>query len=358
MSAAVLIVSADSELVDDLLRLAAAADVEARVASDALAARSAWRDAALIVAGSDLAAELADCALPRRPGVVVATADPDGEIVYRLAVDIGAQDVAALPDAETWLVERMAAATEPSVSGATTIAVLGGRGGAGASVLAAALASCGAKRGLRTLLVDGDPLGGGIDLVMGAEGAPGARWSDYSERRGRLSSTALHDSLPARGGLAILSWHRGAVEPVAPDTMRSVLDAGARGFDLVVTDLPRQLTDASAEALATADMTLIVVPAEVRAAVAADRVADQARPYTRDLRLVVRGPAPGGLKPGVIAESLRLPLAGVMSADRRLAAAIERGEPPGTGGPLNAFCARFLGGLAPARRPRIHDQAS
>ncbi|GAA4506308.1 septum formation initiator [Actinoallomurus oryzae] len=357
MSAAVLIVSGDSELVDDLLRLAAAADVEARVASDALAARSAWRDAALVVAGPDLVAELADRAPPRRPGVILATADPDGESVYRLAVDIGAQDVAALPDAETWLVERMAAATEPSVSGATTIAVMGGRGGAGASVLAAALASSAAKRGLRTLLVDGDPLGGGIDLVLGAERTPGARWSDYAERRGRLSSTALHDSLPACEGLAILSWHRGAVEPVAPETMRSVLDAAVRGFDLVVTDLPRQLTEASAEALAAADITLIVVPAEVRAAVAADRVADQARRYTRDLRLVVRGPAPGGLKPDVIAESLRLPLAGVMSADRHLPTAIERGESPGSGGPLNAFCARFLGGLPTARRPRVHDQA-
>jgi hypothetical protein len=83
--------------------------------------------------------------------------------------------------------------------------------------------------------------------------------------------------------------------------------------------------------------------------VAADRVADVARRYTRDLRLVVRGPAPGGLKPAVIAESLRLPLAGVMPADRRLAGAIERGEPPGGGGPLNAFCTRFLGGLAQAR---------
>jgi secretion/DNA translocation related CpaE-like protein len=350
MSATVLIVSADAELLDDLLRLAAAADVEARVASDVVRARSAWRDAALVVAGPDLCAELAGCPPPRRPGVILATGDPDGDDVYRLAVDIGAQDVASLPDAETWLVERMAAATEPAVPGATTIAVIGGRGGAGASVLSATLARSAAGRGLRTLLIDGDPLGGGIDLVLGAEGAPGARWSDYSERRGRLSSAALHDSLPARGGLAVLSWHRGAVEPIAAETMRSVLDAAFRGYDLVVTDLPRQPTDASAEALAAADVTLIVVPAEVRATVAADRVADLARRYTKDLRLVVRGPAPGGLKPDVIAESLHLPLAGVMSPDRRLAAAVERGEPPGNGGPLAAFCGRFLADLAQSRR--------
>ncbi|MDN3354542.1 septum site-determining protein Ssd [Actinomadura sp. DC4] len=354
MSAAILIASADAELLDDLLRLAAAANVEAGVASDAVRAWSAWRDAALVVAGPDLAAELASRAPPRRPGVILATSDPDREGVYRLAVDIGAQEVAPLPDAETWLVERMAAAVEPSALGATTVAVLGGRGGAGASVLSAALASTGAGRGLRTLLIDGDPLGGGIDLVLGAEDAPGARWSDYSERRGRLSSAALHDSLPAHGGLAVLSWHRGAVEPVPAETMRSVLDAATRGYDLVVADLPRQPTDATVEALSTADMTLIVVPAEVRAAVAADRVAEVARRYTRDLRLVVRGPAPGGLKADVIAESLRLPLAGVMAADRRLAVAVESGDPVGAGGPLGAFCTRFLGYLAQERpvRPR------
>lgn len=351
MSAAVLIVSADAELLDDLLRLAAAADVEALVASDAVHARSAWRDAALVVAGPDLSAELTGCAPPRRPGVILATADPDGDGVYRLAVDIGAQDVAYLPDAESWLVERMAAAAEPQAAAAITIGVLGGRGGAGASVLSATLASSAAARGLRTLLVDGDPLGGGIDLVLGAEGAPGARWSDYSERRGRLSSAALHDSLPTRSGLAVLSWHRGAIEPLTAETMRSVLDAASRGYDLVVTDLPRQVTDASAEALTAADITLIVVPAEIRATVAADRVAEVARRYTRDLRLVVRGPAPGGLKPAVIAESLRLPLAGVMPPDRRLAAAVERGEAPNAAGPLRAFCARFLDGLADTRRP-------
>lgn len=345
MSAAVLIVSADASLLDDLLRLAAAADVEALVASDAVRARAAWRDAALVVAGPDLSAELASCAPPRRPGVILATADPGGEDVYRLAVDIGAQDVAPLPDAEAWLVERMAAASEPPAPGALTVGVVGGRGGAGASVLAATLATCAAGRGIRTLLIDGDPLGGGIDLVLGAEHAPGARWSDYAERRGRLSSTALHDSLPTRGGLAVLSWHRGAVEPVPAETMRSVLDAAARGYDLVVTDLPRHLTEASAEALAAADVTLVVVPAEVRAVVAADRVADLARRYTRDLRLVVRGPAPGGLKADVIAESLRLPLAGVMPADRRVAGAAERGEPPGATGPLGAFCRRFLADL-------------
>lgn len=344
-SIAVSIVSADAALLDDLLRLAAAADVEPRVVADAAGARAVWRDAAIVVVGADAATELAGCAPPRRPGVILAAAEPADPEIYRLAVDIGAQDVVVVPDAQTWLVERMAAAAEPVAGRATTIAVLGGRGGAGASVLSAMLARAAAGRGLHTFLIDGDPLGGGIDLVLGTEGAPGARWSDYCDRRGRLSSAALHDSLPVHGGLSVLSWHRGAVEPVAPETMRSVLDAAVRGYDVVVVDLPRHIGAAGAEVLTAADVTLIVVPAEVRAAVAADQVAEAARRHTRDVRLVVRGPAPGGLKPAVIAESLRLPLAGVLSTDRRLAGAIERGEPPGGTGRLSAFCVRFLSDL-------------
>ncbi|MEV0407492.1 septum site-determining protein Ssd [Actinoallomurus sp. NPDC050550] len=346
MSAIVLIASADSVLVDDLLRLAAAADVETRLAADPAGARAAWRDAALIVVGADLAAHLARSSPERRPGVILTMVETDGDDVYRFAVDIGAQQVVALPEAETWLVDQMAAASEPAGGRAAVVGVLGGRGGAGASVLAAALAGVAARCRLRTLLLDGDPLGGGIDLVLGAEGTPGARWSDYADRQGRLSTAALHDSLPARDGLAVLSWHRGAAEPVSAETMRSVLDAAVRGYDLVVADLPRQVTDASAEVLASADTTLLVVPAEVRATVAADRVAGLVRAYSRDLRVVVRGPAPGGLKPAVIAESLRLSLAGVVSTDRRLASAIERGDRLGRGGALDDFCRRFLTDLA------------
>ncbi len=341
----VLIVSSDADLLDDLLRLAAAADVEARVESDPARARSAWRDATLVVAGADSAAELAGCSPPRRPDVILVSAEPAGD-VYRQAVDIGAQDVAVLPADQTRLVERMAAAAEPNAR-AKTVGVIGGRGGAGASVLSAVLARSAAARGIRTLLVDGDPLGGGIDLVLGAEGAPGARWSDYYDRRGRLSSTALHDSLPAHNGLAVLSWHRGAVEPISAETMRSVLDAAVRGYDLVITDLPRHLNPATTEALSTADTTLLVVPAEVRATVAADRVADTTRRHTRDLRLVVRGP--GSLKATVIAESLRLPLAGTITTDRRLATTIERGDPPTTTGPVGTFCTHFLDALSTGR---------
>ncbi len=74
----------------------------------------------------------------------------------------------------------------------------GGRGGAGASVLAGGLAVTAARRGLRTLLIDADPLGGGVDLVLGWESLDGLRWPSLSQASGRVQPAALVDALPGR----------------------------------------------------------------------------------------------------------------------------------------------------------------
>jgi hypothetical protein len=133
--------------------------------------------------------------------------------------------------------------------------------------------------------------------------------------------------------------------------MRSVLRAAIGGFDLVIVDLARQPGEAGIEALLVADATLLVVPAEVRAAVAADRVAAGLRPYSDDIRLVVRGPAPGGLSAAAIAAALKLPLAGEMTGDRRIGAALEHGDllKASRRGRLPDLCGRLIGDLGPAR---------
>ncbi|MCW2904702.1 MAG: hypothetical protein JWO67_6967 [Streptosporangiaceae bacterium] len=360
MGTAALIVTADPEIADDLLRLAAAADAPAEVARDHVRARAAWRHPPLVLVGADLAAELICDPAPRRPGVVLVTTRPDDEEVYRTAVRLGAQDVAVLPDTEAWLVDTLAAAAEPAGERAAAVCVTGARGGAGASTLAAVLGLAAMQGGLRTLLVDGDPLGGGLDLLLGLEDAPGARWPDFVDLRGRLSSAALREALPglgrvrrpAPGGeLAVLSWHRGQVEDIPPEAMRTVLDAGGRGFDLVIVDLPRHLGAAGAEALLAAGLALVVVPAELRAVVAGSRVAAGVGRHTGDVRAVVRGPAPGGLTPDGIGRALGLPLAGAVPWDRRLAGALEHGEllRAFDRGPLADLCAGLVDALVSGR---------
>jgi hypothetical protein len=91
---------------------------------------------------------------------------------------------------------------------------------------------------------------------------------------------------------------------------------------------------------------LLVVPAEIRAAAAAARVAGQVTALCDDVRVAVRGPAPGGLRPADVAAALGLPLAGFIKPDRCLSAALEQGHAPGlSAGPLRTFCLRLLSEL-------------
>jgi hypothetical protein len=95
----------------------------------------------------------------------------------------------------------------------------------------------------------------------------------------------------------------------------------------------------------------MLVPAEVRAAAAAGRVAAAVRRLVPDVRVVVRGPAPSGLTSALVAESVGLPLAGWLKPEPGLARGLERGEPPAASGrgPLAALCRSLLDGLAGRR---------
>ncbi|MGC9668203.1 septum site-determining protein Ssd [Planosporangium sp. 12N6] len=341
-----LLVTDDPYLLDEVLRVAADARVELEVAPDPVAARARFGAAPLVLVGLRAAPACARARLPHRLGIVLVLAGPVEPPPWDLADAIGAEHVAVLPAAEPWLADRLITATAVPRP-AAVVAVLGGRGGAGTSVLAAGLAVTAARAGLRALLVDADPMGGGADLVLGWEALDGLRWPALSHGSTGVAPPALVDALPNRGELAVLSWDRGDLLTVPADAMAAALDAGRSSRDVVVVDLPRRLDDAAVLALAAANRTLLLVPAELRACAAAARVAAVAVGHTSDLSVVVRGPAPGRLKAQEIARALGLPLAGMLRTEPELARALERGQPPaGTGkGPLAALCRRVLGDL-------------
>jgi secretion/DNA translocation related CpaE-like protein len=347
-----LAVTADPDVLDDLLRLAATAGTELDVAPDAAGARRAWAAAPLVLVGHDAAPGCARARLPRRADVVLIGDGLDDAGVWELAVRLGAEHVVFLPDAEPWLTGALADAAEGALREAPLVAVVGGRGGAGATSLACALAVTAARSGRNALLVDGDPLGGGIDLCFGGERDPGLRWPDLGGTRGRLPSAALAEALPRMQDLAVLSWDRGTAPAAEPDAVRAVLQAGRRSSALVVVDLPRHVDDAVRAVLEQATLVLLLVPAEVRAAASAARVAATVGLVCRDLRLVVRAPGPSGLDPGQLARALGLPLAGVVRPEPGLDRALERGEAPGSRGrgPLRDLCAGLLAELLPPLR--------
>ncbi|WP_411146343.1 septum site-determining protein Ssd [Streptomyces sp. x-80] len=338
-----LIVTEDERLLDDLLRLCAAAGALPEVAHGLPAAKGDWEAAPLVIVGDDCAARMRGA--ERRAGVVLVGRDADDPAVWRLAVGIGAEQVLTLPDGERWLVDRIADAAEGVGEPALTVGVIGGRGGAGASTLACALAVTAARAGRRTVLVDGDPLGGGLDVLMGGEREKGLRWPAFSASRGRVACGALEESLPRLHSLRVLSWDRGAEVAIPPPAMRAVLAAARRRGGVVVVDLPRRADEAVAEALAQVDVGLLVVPAELRAVAAARRVASGVQMVLRDLRVVTRdGPgAHAALAADEIARLLKLPLAGELPWEYGLLDDPARGVPPGADvrGPLARFSAAF-----------------
>lgn len=321
-----LLVARDSALAEEVSRLAAAAGGELDHAPDPAAA--GWRTAPLVLL--DRAAIGAADGLPRRRGIAVLCRDPTPDL-WRAAFEIGAEHVLELPADESTLIELLADAGDGPAQGGRVLAVLGGCGGAGASVLATAAAVVAARSGERSLLVDCDPLGGGVDLAVGAEAADGLRWSGLAVNAGRLAASALHEALPKRrigsGAITVLSCDRdGPSTGLTPEAVRAVLGAGRRAGDAVICDLPRTLPAAAAAGLRQADLAVVVVPAEVRACAAAARAVASIREHAAcPIGLVVRGPAPGGLRTADVARAVGAEVLAIMRPQPSLPAALDRG---------------------------------
>lgn len=269
-----LLMTRDESIIGAVQRLAAAAGIEADV--DAVG-RGSWSTAPLVLIGTDVAAELASMHLPRRPGVIVVGVGalpttpgpgsvgpiaPDG--IWREALALGAEHVVVLPDADTWLVQRLGETADGPIRTGRVVAVLGASGGCGASTLASALSIVAQARVGRTLLVDGEPDGGGLDLIVGAEFVPGVRWPDLAEARGRLSASTLDQALPHPHGVALLSHARPVAQAPDPEVTASVLDAARRAYDLVIVDLGDRRSSFATQILEHADVVIVVVGASVR----------------------------------------------------------------------------------------------
>ena len=76
------------------------------------------------------------------------------------------------------------------------VGVVGGSGGAGASTFAAVVALGASELSSRpVLLIDLDPIGGGLDVLLGLDSTAGARWSAVSKPGGALHAVP---AAPAR----------------------------------------------------------------------------------------------------------------------------------------------------------------
>lgn len=316
-----LIVTRDEPLTEEVLRLAAAAGVVPEVAFDAGQALRSWRAASLVLVGCDLAAEVAALAPPRRSGVHVVGRDGVPDLAFRHAVALGASQVVELPASGDWLLDLLSEASDGRRATATTVAVVGGSGGAGATTLACAIGLAAGAQGPACLL-DVDPLGPGVDRVLGFDRIDGARWGALEQTTGRLGSQSLRDALPRRGGLGVLTWAAGARAAPQAFAVREALSAAVRGHDVVVVDLARS-GPLSGEVAGRVDAVLVVARPSLPGLAAAARVVAGLEAAQR-IGVVVRGRA----EARAVAQVVGAPVVAAMADQRGLEEAVDLGRGP------------------------------
>ena len=334
----VLVVAGAGDTQDLILSAVAAQSLAAAVVTDPEQVAEPWREAGVVLVADDQAERLAARALPHREGVYLV--GHDSRRLTRWSAPLSAQ-VIALPEGAAWLGTVLADGS--SRARAPVVAVLGGSGGAGASTLAAALAQLGAERPGGAALVDVDPLGGGIDLLLGAEQAQGWRWPGLHAAEGQLGDLRPH--LPVVDGVSVVSMARGAAIDLATEPLAAVIGGLRAWHSLVVLDPGRSLAPAAREAVRLSGRQLLVVAGGVRG-VAAARQTVAALGLERPEVVLRRWP--GGLPADLVAEAVGHPVVAVLPEERTLRPAAERGEPPARG-PRRRYrkvVARLLAGTA------------
>ena len=135
------------------------------------------------------------------------------------------------------------------------ITVSGAVGGIGTSTFAYAMAL---QSGSSTVLIDAQPSGAPIDLLLGMEREPGTRWSQVRVQSDAISADAVLSALPQRDGVHVLSADADAVAD--PRAAVHLVRALRTQCDLVVIDLPARH---ALHEVDLADVRVLLVPPTV-----------------------------------------------------------------------------------------------
>jgi secretion/DNA translocation related CpaE-like protein len=266
--------------------------------------------------------------------------------VFRTALALGAENVAELPRSAGWVTELLADVGDTAPAGSVTLGVIGGSGGAGATTFACALGQMASRTG-PAVVIDADPLGPGVDRVLGLDGHDGIRWDALCQTTGRFSGRSLRDSLPRRDGLGALTWYPGPQGSLQAFAVRNAVAAAQRGHETVVVDLPRVVDPLVEELVARCQRVFVLTVPTVAGLASAVRLCSRFR-NPGPLRLVLRGV---DVRPDAVARLTSVPVAAQMPDQRGLEEAIDLGLGPvrSRRGPLGRTCLGVLADLAPLR---------
>ena len=209
------------------------------------------------------------------------------------------------------------------------IGVVGGSGGVGVSVLTAAIAVRATRAGLRTACLDGDRLGGGLDVTLGIEQERGVRWPDLAGARGRIDGPELLRRLPAVDGVAVLSFDRARDVRLTAEIVHEVLNALSVAADLVVVDLPRPDHEVFGALAPSVEAMVLLAGSGICDLAGASAIAEHLIRVCPNVWLCLRTSGRGSHFADTVAGALDLPLLAVIREEPSLAADLLHGIPPG-----------------------------
>lgn len=226
-----------------------------------------------------------------------------------------------------------------TASEGTLICVVGARGGAGTTCFAAALAAAAQRTAGRGVLIDLDCGGPGVEVLLGIEREPGARWHDLAAARGDVDGRGLLSAVPLWDRVPVVSASRHVADPPSDDVVLDVCAGLLRAGQPVIADLPRPSgwTAAVRALLADADFVVLVAPLTMPGSAGAQALAAalrriNPRPGRGPTVLLVGCHQPSGhVLAADVAHLTGLDLAATVRHDRRLAADLEQGLGPSVG---------------------------
>jgi len=216
---------------------------------------------------------------------------------------------------------------------AKVVTITSGKGGVGKTTATANLAVALARMGKRVVAIDADIGLRNLDVVMGLENRIVYDLVDFVEGRCRLRQALIRDKRLETLFLLPAAQTRDKTA-VSPSDMVRVCDQLRPQFDFVLVDSPAGIEQGYRNAIAPADMALIVTNPEVSAVRDADRIiglieADGKGPAQLiinrlDPDLVQRGDM---LDTSDVVEILAINLIGIVPEDRAILISTNRGQP-------------------------------
>lgn len=216
---------------------------------------------------------------------------------------------------------------------ASVVTISSGKGGVGKTTTTANLAVALASSGQKVVCIDGDIGLRNLDVVMGLENRIVYDLVDIVEGRCRLRQAMIRDKRVPELYLIPAAQTRDK-SAVSPSDMVRLCDDLRSDFDWVIIDSPAGIERGFRNALAPADVVLVVTNPEVSAVRDADRIiglveAEEKGPAKLILNRLNTSLAKRGemLSPEDVLELLAIELIGVIPEDEHVVMSTNRGLP-------------------------------